>query len=73
MIRWEDFRAEVRRRKALVWVALLQNEGPHRAAGRRPRDPEKEALLAKIDRMRVAKSKLLADSRSVPVEDPESE
>jgi hypothetical protein len=66
MIAWDDFRAEVRRLKAERWADVLDAEPPGRPAGRRPRDPEKEALLAEMDRLRLERSGLLAKARRVP-------
>ncbi len=67
MIPWNEFRESVRRRKAERWAAILASEPPGRAPGRRPRDPEQEALLLELDRRRVAASELLAKARRVPV------
>lgn len=53
MIPYEDFLAEVRERKRLVWVQMLAAEPPGRAVGRRPRDPLKEAILARLDAKRL--------------------
>ncbi len=53
---WEEFRAELRRRKRERWAAILAGEPPGRAPGRRPRDPEKEALLARLDRARLRRA-----------------
>lgn len=53
MIDYEDFQAEVRRRKRERWAGILASEPPVRPAGRRPRDPEKERLLARLDRARL--------------------
>jgi hypothetical protein len=69
---WEEFRAEVRERKARLWADILAAEPPGRPVGRRPRDPEKEALLAELDRLRLARSALLRGARRVPVT-PEEE
>lgn len=55
MIPWEDFLADVRRRKEERWARILDAEPPGRAPGRRPRDPEKEKLLAELDRARLAR------------------
>jgi len=65
---FDEFRAEIRRLKAERWVDILNAEPPGRPAGRRPRDPEKEALLAELDRLRLAKSELLKNARREPVE-----
>jgi hypothetical protein len=65
---YEEFIAEVRRLKAERWADMLNAEPPGRPAGRRPRDPEKEALLAELDRMRIEKSELLKNARREPVE-----
>lgn len=67
MISFDDFRAEVRRLKAERWADILAAEPPGRVAGRRPRDPEQEALLAELDRLRIARSELLASARRIPV------
>lgn len=64
---WERFREEVRRRKRERWAAILDAEPIGRAAGRRPRDPEQEALLLEADRRRIAKSAILSTRRRVPV------
>ena len=66
MIPWEEFRANVRRLKAERWADILNAEPPGRVAGRRPRDPEQEALLTEADRRRIAESELLAKARRVP-------
>ena len=67
MIPWDEFQRRVRQRKQERWADILASE-PGRAAGRRPRDPEQEALLAELDRLRIARSELLATARRVPVE-----
>lgn len=66
MRNWDEFRAEVRRLKAERWADILASEPPGHAPGRRPRDPEQEALLAEADRRRIAESELLAKARRVP-------
>lgn len=71
MIPWDVFRERVRRLKAERWAAILAAEPPGRAHGRRPRDPEQEALLTEADRLRIARSELLATARRVPVEPSE--
>ena len=53
MITYEEFQAEVKRRKRGRWARILASEPPGRPAGRRPRDPEKERLLARLDRARL--------------------
>jgi len=68
MIPYEDFIAEVRRRKAEVWIDRLCSEAPGRLPGRRPRDPEQEALLAELDRLRIESSELLRNARRIPVD-----
>lgn len=60
---WDEFREEVRRRKRGRWVEILNAEPPGRVAGRRPRDPEKEALLARLDRRRIERNRVLAERR----------
>jgi hypothetical protein len=67
MIPWDEFRERLRRRKAERWADILASEPPGRVPGRRPRDPEQEALLTELDRLRIARSPLLATARRVPV------
>ena len=55
MISYEEFRDEVLRRKRQRWVRILAGEPSGRAPGRRPRDPEKEKLLLRLDRARLAR------------------
>ena len=52
---YDDFMRDVRRRKRDRWARILSEEPPGRAAGRRPRDPEKERLLLMLDRARLAR------------------
>ena len=52
---YDEFQREVRRRKRERWAKILASEPPGRAAGRRPRDPEKERILLKLDRARLAR------------------
>ncbi|MBI1382008.1 MAG: hypothetical protein GC161_13085 [Planctomycetaceae bacterium] len=71
MQRLDDFLAWVKQRKAEVWAEMLSAEPPRRSGafvGRRPRDPEKEALLLEIDRYRVERSELLSAARKVPAQ-----
>ena len=60
------FREEVRRLKAERWADILASEPPGRPAGRRPRDPEQEALLAELDRLRIAGSVMLNTAKRAP-------
>lgn len=53
MISYEDFRADVRRRRRERWAKIVASEPPGRPAGRRPRDPEQERLLLALDRARL--------------------
>ena len=57
MIDFEDFQAEVRRRKRERWAKIIASEPPGRPVGRRPRDPEKERLLARLDRARLERGR----------------
>jgi hypothetical protein len=68
---YEELIAAVRQLQAERWAHPLSAEPAGRPAGRRPRDPEKEALLAELDRMRLAKSELVRDARREPVEPAE--
>ena len=53
MIDYDEFQSEVRRLKRERWAEILAAEPPGRAPGRRPRDPEKERLLLRMDRARL--------------------
>ena len=55
MMTYDEFLREVRRRKRARWARILNSETPGRVAGRRPRDPEQEALLLRLDRARLAR------------------
>lgn len=52
---YDEFQREVQRRKRERWAKVLASEPPGRVAGRRPRDPEKERILLKLDRARLAR------------------
>ena len=52
---YDEFQREVQRRKRERWAKILASEPPGRVAGRRPRDPEKERILLKLDRARLAR------------------
>ena len=55
MIDYDEFQRDVRRRKRARWAKILATEPPGRAAGRRPRDPEQERMLLRLDRIRLKK------------------
>lgn len=57
MIDYEDFQAEVRQRRRDRWAKILASEPPGRPVGRRPRDPAKERLLARLDRARLQRER----------------
>ena len=57
MIDYEDFQAEVRQRKRERWAKVLASEPPGRPVGKRPRDPDKERLLARLDRARLERER----------------
>ena len=57
MIDYDEFQREVRRRKRERWAKILASEPPGRAAGRRPRDPEQEKMLLRLDRIRIDKAR----------------
>lgn len=57
MIDYEDFQAEVRQRKRERWAKILASESPGRPVGKRPRDPDKERLLARLDRARLERER----------------
>jgi len=62
MISYDEFQAVVRRLRRERWAAILAAEPPGRPAGRRPRDPEQEALLLRADRARLARRAREADN-----------
>ena len=68
MINYDEFQAEVRRRKRERWAAILAAEPPGRAAGRRPRDPEQERLLRRMDRARLEREQPELLRRPTPAE-----
>ncbi len=53
LIDYDEFRRDVQRRKRERWAKILATEPPGRAAGRRPRDPEQERMLLRLDRLRL--------------------
>ena len=57
-ISYEDFQAEVQRRKCNVWANVLAAEPKERAIGRRPRSALKEELLLHLDKARLARELL---------------
>lgn len=58
---YDEFQREVQRRKRERWAKILASEPPGRVAGRRPRDPEKERILLKLDRVRLARERKLKE------------
>lgn len=66
MIPFDEFRERVRRLKRERWADILAREPSGRPPGRRPRDPEQEALLAELDRERIARSERLKNARRIP-------
>lgn len=57
LIDYDEFQRDVRRRKRERWAKILATEPPGRAAGRRPRDPEQERMLLRLDRARLEKNR----------------
>lgn len=66
MISYEDFRAEVLRLRRERWAGILAGEPPGRPAGRRPRDPEQEAILLELDRARLARRRARGEVPEAP-------
>ena len=56
---YDEFQAEILRLKRERWTRILAAETPGRVGGRRPRDPEQERMLTKMDRIRLAREGLL--------------
>ena len=61
---YDDFQREVLQLKRERWAKILASEPPGRVPGRRPRDPEKERLLLKLDRARLARER--TEQRRMP-------
>lgn len=59
---YDEFQREVQRLKRERWAKILASEPPGRVPGRRPRDPEKERILLKLDRARLAREQTMNDS-----------
>lgn len=59
---YDEVQRDVQRRKRERWAKILASEPPGRVAGRRPRDPEKERLLLKLDRARLARERELEEA-----------
>ncbi len=53
MISYEQHLKDVRRRRRELWRKILNSEPVERAPGRRPRDPDKERILLRLDRARL--------------------
>lgn len=58
---YDEFQRDVQRRKRERWTKILASEPSGRVAGRRPRDPEKERILLKLDRARLARERKLKE------------
>jgi hypothetical protein len=52
---YDDVQEAIRRLKRARWARILASEPPGRPPGRRPRDPEQERLLLRLDRARLAR------------------
>jgi len=61
---YDDFQRDLLQRKRERWAKILASEPPGRVPGRRPRDPEKERLLLKLDRARLARER--TEQRRMP-------
>ena len=57
VIDYDEFQRDVLQRKRERWAKILASEPPHRAAGRRPRDPGQEKILLRLDRARLARER----------------
>ena len=63
LIDYDEFQRDVQRRKRERWAKILATEPPGRAPGRRPRDPEQERMLLRLDRARLASRPIPKHSR----------
>ena len=64
LVNYEEFQRELERLKRERWAKILASEPPGRVPGRRPRDPEKERILLKMDRARLAREQGLRPTES---------
>lgn len=69
---YDEFQRDVQRRKRERWAKILASEPPGRVAGRRPRDPEKERILSKLDRARLARERKLKEGKPAAATDARS-
>lgn len=70
---YDEIQAEIMRLKRERWAKILDGEPATRAIGRRPRDPEKEALLLRLDRARLERRAQAGsiESRRATKDEPE--
>jgi ribosomal protein S18 acetylase RimI-like enzyme len=61
---YEQIQAEIRKLKRERWAKILASEPPGHAPGRRPRDPDQERLLLRLDRARLARRASAGDIRT---------
>ena len=66
----DEWQAEVRERKRRLWAKILASEPPGRAIGKRPRDPEKERILARMDAERLRRRELEVEKVTVAPKPP---
>lgn len=59
---YDKYQAEIQRLKRVRWLGILSAEPPGRVPGRRPRDPEKERILAAMDRERLAREGFIPET-----------
>jgi hypothetical protein len=55
MISYDQHQAEILRRRRERWAKIVAGEPGGRPPGRRPRDPDQELLLLRMDRARLAR------------------
>ena len=60
---YDEFQAEILRLRRERWLGVLATESPGRVPGRRPRDPEQERMLAKMDRIRLTREGFLPPAK----------
>ena len=56
---YDEFQTDVRRRERERRIVTASSEPSGRLPGRRPRDPEKERILLKMDRARLQREGLV--------------
>lgn len=71
MKRYDQVQDQIRRLKRERWLRILSTESPGHAPGRRPRDPDQERLLLRLDRARLSRRDAAGEIRISKIEPDE--